>query len=43
MIVAKVALTSFTFRPSTSASAWARSGSMPVTVLPLDATNSFGA
>src|SRR4029453_4019079 len=42
MIVAKVALTSLTFRPSTLARAWASSGSQPVTVVPLAATNSFG-
>ena len=43
MIVSKFALTMFAFRPITAASACIRSASMPMTVCPSGAMNSFGA
>ncbi len=43
MIVAKVALTTLTLRPSSGKIAFARSASIPITVLPSEAKNSFGA
>ena len=43
MIVSNVALTTFTFRPSSGNSAFARSASMPTTVWPSEPMNSFGA
>ena len=43
MIVSKVAFTNFQVRPMTLPSACPSSGSHPVTVLPLEPMNSFGA
>ena len=43
MIVSNVALTTFAFRPITAASALLRSASIPITVWPSEAMNSFGA
>ena len=43
MIVSKVALTTFALSPSSGNSAWARSASIPITVCPFGAMNSFGA
>jgi carbamoyl-phosphate synthase large subunit len=43
MMVAKVAFTTFAFRPSAWTTALARSASMPTTVLPSEPMNSFGA
>ncbi len=43
MIVSKVALTTFAFRPRSGNSACARSASIPTTVCPLEPMNSFGA
>ena len=43
MIVSNVALTTFALSPSCATSALARSASMPITVWPSGAMNSFGA
>ena len=43
MIESKVALTTLALSPIADASAFARSASMPTTVLPSEAMNSFGA
>src|SRR5437879_584928 len=43
MIASNVALTTFTLRPSTAATALTMSGSMPITVCPSGAMNSSGA
>src|ERR1700682_222424 len=43
MMASKVELTSCTFNPITAASALTMSGSMPITVWPSGAMNSFGA
>jgi hypothetical protein len=43
MIVLKVALTTLSFTPITWPRAFARSGSIPTTVWPFEAMNSFGA
>ena len=43
MIVPNVAFTTFTFSPSSGKIAFARSASMPMTVRPSLAMNSFGA
>ena len=43
MIVSKVALTRLAFSPMTAPSAFTRSASMPMTVWPSGAMNSFGA
>ena len=43
MIESKVAFTIFAFSPIADATAFARSASMPTTVLPSQAMNSFGA
>ena len=43
MMLSKVAFTTLTLTPITPPSATARSGSIPTTVLPFAAMNSFGA
>ena len=43
MIVSNVALTMFALSPMTAASAVPRSASIPITVCPSGAMNSFGA
>ncbi len=43
MMLSNVAFTTFTFSPITAPSAFARSASIPITVLPSVAKNSSGA